>query len=137
MRPHSHGVVSWLRPLLTARFAPDLCSGRWPNRGSGSGRQLAFAPTLLGELDANRGSADPHSLNYNDGGSPSYTTSPDLTAARARPVQPPGDSTAQNNRCEPRSATSRKPRVLGRESVGSASGPAGRVWVVLPARLPR
>ena len=27
-------------------------------------------PTLLGELDANRGSADPHSLNYNDEGSP-------------------------------------------------------------------
>ena len=35
-------------------------------------------PTLRGELDANRGAADPHCLNDNDEGSPSYTTSPDL-----------------------------------------------------------
>jgi hypothetical protein len=29
-----------------------------------------LVPTLLGELDAKRGSADPHTLNYNAEGSP-------------------------------------------------------------------
>src|SRR5215204_1278859 len=36
---------------------------------SGIGRRPAFVPTLLGELDANRGSAEPHSPNYDDEGS--------------------------------------------------------------------
>src|SRR5215217_6594353 len=54
MRPPCQGLVSRLRPLLSARIAPDLCARRWPNRGSGKSRRLAFVPTLLGELDANR-----------------------------------------------------------------------------------
>jgi hypothetical protein len=73
--------------------------------------RLAFVPTLLGELDANRGSADPHSLNYNDEGSSvvHHVTGLDpaqVEESRLRPRKRPGHSKVSGE------ATGTRPRFL-------------------------
>ncbi len=66
--PQISDLAEWVRGLDEPSVAPLLTALR---QTLDSFVEIGLGwPTLLGELDANRGSADPHNLNYNDEGSP-------------------------------------------------------------------